>query len=554
MLISRDARTHRRRRLLRESVAEEESSESTPRRRAARKSGTTDEQDGSSPKRSGGYSQDVRRACGQRLVQLIPVRRRSFAAVILVSLLLPSLLLAAHYLIYVSGQLQWYGHPLALVFNARHSQSIAAWLSSQLWLLCLGTTVLTFQLRRHKLDDYNGEYRLWFWLVVTCLLASFDATTHATALFGMALDRWSQMQLGWSGAAIVEATLAVLIGLLGLRLCSELKAVPLSLIFWLMGLFAWAGSAALGRPEFKIEMSLPFRYWLVSALWLGGLTAIWLAALTYLRHAYVDAQRRFLARGPLATSGVPLGRRLRESLPNMPTLPGIARFQRSSTVRDAAENTPLPAATSGDEKKSRFSGWLRKPKDDDEADEYRKLTAKAGKKDDRQPTGELREDESLPGDEQADSLPETGARRRWLPSRPKLPAVKLPRMKLPTAKLPKAKLPGIKMPSMKMPSMRIPRPKLPARPRLGSLLSVFRLPKFKLPSLRLPPPEEMESTTIREPHPKLAEVNDRRPLPNTAPTSAVDDYDDDEDGAQRSLSKAERKRLRRQQQQQRRSA
>lgn len=332
MPISRDARTNRRRRLLRDT-SEMETGDNTSQRRNASRPIEVEEFDGTAPKRKAGYSQDVRKACGQRLVQLIPVRRRSFAGVVVVSLLIPGLLLAAHYMIHVSGQLQWWRHPLAIALDIGHPRSIAAWLCSQLWLLCLGATVLTFQLRRHKLDDYNGEYRLWFWLVLTCLIASVDATTNITSLFALALDPWAQTRLGWSGPAVVDSTMAVLIGMLGLRMCGELKSVPLSLVCWLLGLVLWSGSAALARPEFLLEMSAPIRYWLTAALWISGLTMIWLAALAYLRNIYIEAQRRFLLRGHLASSGIPLRQRLRESLPNMP------RFRRNSQSVFGANET-----------------------------------------------------------------------------------------------------------------------------------------------------------------------------------------------------------------------
>ncbi|MEM7475030.1 MAG: hypothetical protein AAF483_08555 [Planctomycetota bacterium] len=315
MPLARDPRNNRRRRVLRDQ-AEEESAEAKNRSKRRKREGDQDSDAAQSPG-GAGYSQDVRRACGARLVQLIPVRRRSFSALVTASLLIPVVLLLAHYMIYVSGSLQWYGHPLAISLDASHPNSIAAWFSSHLWLLCLGTTILTFQLRRHKLDDYNGEYRLWFWLVFTCLLASMDSTTHLTGSLGIALDHWSQQTLSWSGPAVVKATLAVLIGMLGIRMCSELKTVPLSISFWLVGMVAWAGSAALAQEELRLEMSLQLRIWLKVTLWLGGLTAIWLASITYLRSVYMEAQRRFLARGRTAQrNAVPISQRIREAMPS----------------------------------------------------------------------------------------------------------------------------------------------------------------------------------------------------------------------------------------------
>ena len=321
-------------------------------------------------KKGAGYSQDVRQACGTRLVQLIPVRRRSFIALIVASIAITASLLTAHYLVYVNGWLPWYGHPLAVALDATHPQSIAAWLGSHLWLLCLGATILTFQLRRHKLDDYNGEYRLWFWLVFTCVIASIDSTTHITELFGHSLDRWSRANIGWSGQAVVLATLATLVGMLGLRLCTELKTVPTSLICWLIGLASWAGSATLAQEMFRIDMAIQTRIWLRAGLWLIGLTSIWIAAVAYLRHVYMEAQRRFLARGLLArrAAGATLTERVRQTIPFMRT-------------RQEGDAEALEAGTEA----SRWSlkrMFRRKPKDDEGTAE----TSKADRRSKAKPT------------------------------------------------------------------------------------------------------------------------------------------------------------------------
>ena len=406
MAISRDSRMDRRRRVLRDSSQSASAAQSTGGSRSAADAAA----DAAGGKRPVSYSQDVRQACSLRLMQLIPVRRRSFLAVLALSLSVVGALLAAHYLIYVSGHLPWYGHPLAVALEATHPQSIAAWLGSHLWLLCLGATILAFQVRRHRLDDYNGEYRLWFWLVLTCLLASLDSTTHLTELFGYALDRWSQLNLGWSGRAVVQSTLAALIAVLGLKLISELKSVPFSLICWLGGLLAWAGSAALAQEMLRIDISLQMRFWLRATLWLGGLTLIWMAALSYLRRVFMEAQQRFplsrrLTRGK---SAPPLGQRLRQAL----SLIGRSSRGRSRSKRRRGRTVPwrqgcaplsqvvrrpavdAPTATgsmhsSGTVRSSphpsvdqptkgrRFRLWPGSPPPAEELDEYRKVRAAA---------------------------------------------------------------------------------------------------------------------------------------------------------------------------------
>ena len=379
MPIARDARNNRRRRVLRDQ-AEETSTQRKSRK--PRQSDELEESDEKLARRGAGYSQEVRRACGARLVQLIPVRKSSYTALVIVSLVIPSVLLLAHYMIYVSGSLVWYGHPLATMLDASHPRSIAAWLGSNIWLLCLGVTLLTFQLRKHKLDDYDGEYRLWFWMVLTCVLASLDATTRFTELLGLALSSWSQQTLGWSGPAVVTATLATLVGLLGLRLCTELKTVPTSLVFWLIGLVSWAGSAALAQEELRLEISLQIRIWLKVSLWLGGLTAIWLSAVTYLRSVYIEAQQRFLARRKLAQkSNLSFRERVKASLPS---------FRRDAEGSDDLDDEAEGSTPS----RWRLPSFARANNEDHDADENSdsssQETAREKRKREREELAELR--------------------------------------------------------------------------------------------------------------------------------------------------------------------
>ncbi|MEM7558979.1 MAG: hypothetical protein AAF394_07635 [Planctomycetota bacterium] len=407
MPIARDARNNRRRRVLRDQAEET----STQRKgRKTRQSEELDESDEKLARRSAGYSQEVRRACGARLVQMIPVRKSSYTALVFVSLLIPCVLLLAHYMIYVSGSLVWYGHPLATMLDASHPRSIAAWLGSNIWLLCLGVTLLTFQLRKHKLDDYDGEYRLWFWMVLTCVLASMDATTRFTELLGLALNSWSQQTLGWSGPAVVTATLATLVGLLGLRLCTELKTVPTSLVFWLVGLVSWAGSAALAQEELRLEISLQLRIWLKVSLWLGGLTAIWLSAVTYLRSVYIEAQQRFLARRKLAQkSNLSFRERVKASLP--------------SFRRDAEDSDDLDDEAEGSKpSRWRLPSFARANNEDHDADENSESssqeTARAKRKREREELAELRKLEKEEKALEQQAAKEKKARRQKAASQP----------------------------------------------------------------------------------------------------------------------------------------
>ncbi|MCA9192447.1 MAG: hypothetical protein KDB03_11820 [Planctomycetales bacterium] len=573
MPISRDQRLVRRRRVLRDRS---DSSERTPRFTDKQ----TPDESGSSTKRVAGYSQDVRSICGHRLVQLIPVRRRSFAAVLALSLLLPAILSCLHYWIYVRG---WgYGHPLSIMLDASHPRSLAAWLESHLWTFCLVATVLIFQLRRHKLDDYNGDYRLWFWLVATCIIGSLDATTRVTDMFALSLDRQCKVQLGWSGTAVVQSTLACLIGMLGLRLCSELKSVPASLFFMLAGLGLWATSLALSQAEFHLNINEPQRFWLRASTWLFGLNCFWLAALTYLRSVYIDAQRRFLLRGKLATSlSMPIRERVARALPSLPSL-GLGRAaesdetEKSSRLRHSKGNTSTsPERTSlegGRWRLRRSATDAKLLKQETSTQPVAEVTASKSIADESKATNQasapqsrlsklLRRDSgaTTKSNEQAsETQTSTRSLKQWL-GRPKFDenAEEFAKVKKTAApenaqaskenrSIPESPTRKWRLPSIQnLKKIRLPKPamfkvqtrkadldgssensqrqvrklslpKIP-KPRLPKLgLPSFRLPKLKIPSLRLPPPEDSGTPTEHGSGQSIRPVNAQMKLPSTS--------------------------------------
>lgn len=266
--------------------------------------------------RDPGYSQAVRRTCQQRMVQLIPIRRGTLTVVLVGMWMIWVGLVFAHYWLHVpaasiaaaagSAVLNATATvpasaastklPIFELFNLRSSNSIAHWLTCQLWMLTALAAWMNFQLRRHKLDDYRARYRIWAVLACAALFSSFDASSSFLYLLGMSVDGWTRSEIGYGGWPLVLATFASLIGILGIRLCNELRTVPGSVAFWLTGLLAWAASALLGTGLLKTSWNPATVDLIVGACWLGGILLVFQAAGVYLRQTYIAAQKRFLER------------------------------------------------------------------------------------------------------------------------------------------------------------------------------------------------------------------------------------------------------------------
>ncbi len=311
MPLSRSNRIDRRRRVMLDAVAAD--SEFAVESARAKKRSRTRENfdsanvDASTQKyRDPGYSQAVRRTCQQRMVQLIPVRRGTLAIVLTCMWILWGGLLFSHYWIFTRADFASAPNstntagistlPIAQLFHLRSPHSIAQWLTCQLWMLTAVAAWMIFQLRRHKLDDYRARYRIWVVLAISAAFSSFEASSSGLLLLGMSIDGWARREIGYGGWPLVLASFASIIGVIGIRLCSELKSAPMSVVSWLFGLLAWAVSALLGTGLLKTSWSQPTIDLVVGGCLLGGILAVFQASGIYLRQTYIHAQKRFLVR------------------------------------------------------------------------------------------------------------------------------------------------------------------------------------------------------------------------------------------------------------------
>ena len=312
MPLSRSNRIDRRRRVMLDAVAAD-SEFAVESVRARKRSRTRENVDSPNDEaytqkyRDPGYSQAVRRTCQQRMVQLIPVRRGTLSIVLSCMWMLWGSLLFTHYWIFTrvdltatsnasSNIVGFASLPIAQLFHLRSPHSIAQWLTCQLWMLTSVAAWMIFQLRRHKLDDYRARYRIWVVLAIAAAFSSFEASSSGLLLLGMSIDGWARREIGYAGWPLVLATFASIIGVIGIRLCSELKSAPMSVVSWLIGLLAWALAALLGTGLLKISWSHATIDLVVGGSLLGGILAVFQASGIYLRQTYIHAQKRFLVR------------------------------------------------------------------------------------------------------------------------------------------------------------------------------------------------------------------------------------------------------------------
>ncbi len=192
-----------------------------------------------------------------------------------------------------------YGTQLAELTGSNHALSLgltgpgslAAWFSSSLLAMTAVMAVMIYSIRRHKVDDYRGRYRIWLWAALVLIVASMDATARLHALLPVSLTKLSGIPLTYGNQSawwlVGWGMVGCLIGLwlfVDMRQCRSARLASLLCI----GLYA----AAVGFELNWIQLNYvePINTVVASSTGLSGHLMLFMIAIIYARYVYLDAQ------------------------------------------------------------------------------------------------------------------------------------------------------------------------------------------------------------------------------------------------------------------------
>jgi hypothetical protein len=175
----------RRRRVLIDEVAakdrEEDATESKPTRKAAVRL----------------YSEGAVGDRQPRLTDFVPTRWLPLTLLTAFLVLAPAAIVALGHQMHARGYVQ--NAPALASLDLTQRGNVAEWFTS---LLLAGASLLSltiFSIRRHRTDDYQGQYRLWLIVAAVLMGASLDSATHIREAFGLLVARLTgQVILGKS--------------------------------------------------------------------------------------------------------------------------------------------------------------------------------------------------------------------------------------------------------------------------------------------------------------------------------------------------------------------
>jgi hypothetical protein len=278
-MISFPGRTGRRRRVMNEEVLSASTTHTALRARVVEQ-----EKSPEAPR----YSDAAGVENHPQITDFIPRRYRSLAVLTLSGALTVAALSTLHYFaIPISTAVRWTHTAL---FDFAAPGSLASWVASVVLFFGAVTCLLIYSLRRHRVDDYRGRYRVWLAASVACLVMSANSVVGLHGLLAETLTHFSGRSALRDGAAWWLVLAGLPLAWIAVRVfldASECRLAALLLCGAFCGYAAGLAGFVGGLPVSSDPQSAAL------ATGAGTLLGHWLllaAVLSYARFVVLDAQ------------------------------------------------------------------------------------------------------------------------------------------------------------------------------------------------------------------------------------------------------------------------
>jgi len=233
------------------------------------------------------YGSHVNRRLRGRWYSLVPVTGSAMGISAAVVLGVACLLTLMHVATEVWQPLA-YNVELARPFRLDRADSFGSWTRSFYLAAASLTSLLVYQLRRYKIDDYSGHYRIWRPIILLLTVLSIDSVSGLVPWFGAAIDFVFGKRVAMAGADWIRILLTVGGGALALRMIAEVRRSRIALP---MMIFAVSGFAIplLSRWG-AVDMSSMMQRQIIVAAPLLAAASLWISIAGYLRMLFREVR------------------------------------------------------------------------------------------------------------------------------------------------------------------------------------------------------------------------------------------------------------------------
>jgi hypothetical protein len=238
------------------------------------------------------YSQAVHRTLERPIRDLLPSRLVGIGIVVAGGLTLVGALAAGAVW---SPTLSNQGNvPGGGLFDLSSGANASRWFSSTLLTLAGIACLFLFALRRHRVDDYHGRYRVWLWSALACLAVSFGEGTNFSGMVRRLCDLAAS-------ASNVDAALAWrifvagVLALCGVRLLLEMRRCRSAVALVSLTTIAVLGATASAHGW--MTFVAPQDQWTVArSCWLSAYVFLLGTLLVYARYVILEIEGKVAVR------------------------------------------------------------------------------------------------------------------------------------------------------------------------------------------------------------------------------------------------------------------
>ncbi len=180
-------------------------------------------------------------------------------------------------------------HASLTAFDLTARGNIADWLASLILATGALTSSLVYVIRRHRLDDYRGRYRMWQWATACFMAASFDAATGVHAILRPTMIQLTGNSLVGDGSVWSTLLVGMALAACCIRLAIEVRGSRLTTTFLCLAAGSYVGFVATTYHPFLDATPLA-RVVASSATLLAGHFLLVYSVALYGRHVYQEAQ------------------------------------------------------------------------------------------------------------------------------------------------------------------------------------------------------------------------------------------------------------------------
>ena len=225
-----------------------------------------------------------------RLTDLIPRRWSTMGLIVVLGCAaVAGVELLYHLMPRLAGLL---GTPRIAAFDLASGRNLGTWLTALMLQWAALVSWLIYRIRRHRLDDYRGRYRIWLWACLGWTLLSVDAGSQLHDGFAQLMVILAGTRLASDGAVWWVVIYFFIFVPLGLRLAVDMRECRKSVFLLLMAGGLAASTLAVQFGWITLQVTAVEQTMVeVGAQMTAGLV-LGLALMIHARHLVFDAEGR----------------------------------------------------------------------------------------------------------------------------------------------------------------------------------------------------------------------------------------------------------------------